>query len=104
MCSLANIIDQEHSLGEKQINFFEQLERSDGKVCHTCHCGFGLISLCLCKNVVCEACQTWRTSKVRMLNLNKNKRTKKKQRYVLEYMKMGTSNCNICNRVIGYRL
>lgn len=75
-----------------------------GHVCQTCHCPYGTLIKCTCGNILCEACEKWSTGKLRTLAFNKNKKTKKRQRYILEYLPSDTRNCNKCNKVIGYRL
>lgn len=95
---LTNRADEDHK------NYFEEYGMNK-YVCTTCHVGYGPIILCRgCDSRVCEACEVWSIGKMRLLNLNRNKRTKKKQRYVLEYIKCATGNCNRCDRVIRYRL
>lgn len=96
-----------HFVGKAEfstINSFEDTGKVNGYNCRTCHCPFGHLSICTCGNCMCEACERWSTGKRRVLNLNQNKRTKKTQRYVLEYIPIGTRNCNMCNKIVGYRL
>jgi len=94
---LTNRADEDHK------NYFEEYGLSRF-TCKTCHCNYGPITNCICGNTICEACQLWKIGKMRLLNFNKNKRTKKTQRYVLDYLKVPTSNCNVCDRIVGYRL
>ena len=96
--TLSNRADQD------QRNYFEEYGLSK-LVCSTCHVSYGLIKECGgCGNRICEACALWATGKIRLLAFNKNKRTRKKQRYVLEYLRIPTICCNNCNKTVGYRL
>ena len=86
-----------------QKTFFEDYG-AYGAVCHTCYCRYGPMYHCQCNNVMCEACVKWANAKVNVIDLNQNKRTKAKQRYVLQKLKFNSYNCNRCEAVVGYRL
>lgn len=75
-----------------------------GVCCKTCHCPYGQMYHCMCGNVACDACIGWSETESRVLNFNKNKKTKKKQRYILERIFFNSYNCNKCKRVVGLRL
>ena len=85
-------------------NRVEDLGQISGYTCHTCHCPYGPLSICECGNCMCETCLVWSKGKLRTLAFNENKKTKKKQRYILDYIPIETNNCNICGKVVGYRL
>ena len=73
--------------------------------CKTCHCRYGQMYFCRkCKAVICEACINWSKTDVRVIDLNENKRTKTKQRYILKSLTFNSYNCNSCSGVVGYRL
>lgn len=86
-----------------QKTYFEGYGLAD-KPCKTCHVPYGSMYACKCSNVMCDACVRWSRSDVRVLNLNRNRRTRKKQRYVLETLKFNSYVCNKCKKMVGLRL
>ena len=75
-----------------------------GGICNTCHCKYGPMYHCPCSNIMCEACVKWSRSNVSVIDLNQNKRTKARQRYVLQILKFNSYICNKCKKTVGYRL
>ena len=93
---LTNRADIDHK------TFFEDYGTT-GVSCNTCHCGIGPMYHCRCGNIACEACISWSSTESRVLAFNKNRKTKKTQRYILQSMNFHSYNCNKCNKVVALR-